>query len=250
MDHLSRQGENGRIYLLKSNLSMGKSEQKVFPHLDYELAFWRDGYQLVAGLDEVGRGALAGPVVAAAIVFPVVSARTARAWTRSRMYRAIARVNDSKQLSEPLRENLFEPIRACALACATGAASHTEIDTLGIVRASHLAMLRALDALPLKPDALLLDALVLPEIEIPQQGIIHGDALCLSIAAASVLAKVTRDRMMRELDAILPGYHFSQHKGYGTAEHCSALQARGPSCAHRRSFAPVQVSANDGGRTQ
>src|ERR671937_1668745 len=134
------------------------SVPKIFPNLDYELAFWRDGYRYVAGVDEVGRGALAGPVVAAAVIFPVVSARTARAWMRSRMYRTIARVNDSKQLSAALRENLFEPIARCAIGWSTGAASHEEIDTLGIVRASQLAMLRAIGALPIAPEALLIDA--------------------------------------------------------------------------------------------
>jgi ribonuclease HII len=212
----------------------------MLPNLDFELTFWRDGYRYIAGLDEVGRGALAGPVVAGAVIFPVVRARTARAWARASKFRAIARVNDSKQLTAMLREDLFEPIRTCAVCCATGAASHEEIDALGIVRASHLAMRRALEALPSAPDALLIDALVLPELEIPQQGIIHGDAISLSIAAASVLAKVTRDRLMRELDASFPGYDFSQHKGYGTPEHLAALRACGPSPIHRRSFAPIK----------
>lgn len=211
----------------------------MFPNLDLELAFWRDGYRCVAGLDEVGRGAWAGPVFAGAVIFPTVRARTARAWARSKMFRALARVDDSKQLSATLREALFEPIRTCALACATASASHEEIDELGIVRASQLAMRRALAALPIAPDALLIDAFVLPEIEIPQQGIIHGDAISLSIAAASILAKVTRDRLMCELDAATPGYNFARHKGYGTAEHSAALQASGPSPVHRRSYAPV-----------
>jgi ribonuclease HII len=212
----------------------------MFPNLDLELTFWRDGYLYVAGLDEAGRGAWAGPVVAGAVIFPRVRPRSARQWARSRALRALARVNDSKQLSPQLREDLFEPIRVHALTCATGAASHLEIDLLGIVRASHLAMRRALASLTLVPDALLLDALVLPELEIPQQGLIHGDAISLSIAAASILAKVTRDRHMCELDASYPGYNFTRHKGYGTAEHQAALQERGPSPIHRLSYAPVQ----------
>jgi ribonuclease HII len=216
----------------------------TFPNLDLELGFWRDGYQYVAGLDEAGRGAWAGPVVAGAVIFPVVAARTARVWSTSRTFRALAQVNDSKQLSPHLREELFEPIRACALACATGAASHAEIDALGIVRASHLAMRRALDGLGRAPEALLLDALVLPELEIPQQGLVHGDALSLSIAAASILAKVTRDRLMCELDASVPGYHFAQHKGYGTLEHQAALHRHGPSPVHRRSYAPVRQAVS------
>jgi ribonuclease HII len=211
----------------------------MLPNLDLELAFWRDGYRCVAGLDEVGRGAWAGPVVAGAVILPMVNARTARAWARSKMFRALARVNDSKQLAASLREALFEPIRACALAWATAAASHEEIDALGIVHATHLAMSRAVEALSIAPAALLIDALVLPEIEIPQQGIVHGDAISLSIAAASILAKVTRDRFMCELDAATPGYNFAKHKGYGTPEHSAALRACGPSPVHRRSYAPV-----------
>src|SRR5438093_892511 len=126
---------------------MMKKAEEVFPNLNFELTFWRDGFRYVAGLDEVGRGAWAGPVVAAAVIFPVVSARTARTWARSKIFREVAQVNDSKQLSPLLREDLFEPIRACATSCATGAASHEEVDVLGIVRASHLAMQRALGAL-------------------------------------------------------------------------------------------------------
>lgn len=209
------------------------------PNLSFELAFWRDGYQYVAGLDEVGRGAWAGPVVAGAVILPAVSTRTARSWTKSLRFRALARVNDSKQLTPSVREDLIEPIHSCALACATGAATHEEIDALGIVRASHLAMRRALEALTLTADALLVDALVLPELEIPQQGIIRGDAISLSIGAASIVAKVTRDQYMRDLDTTVPGYNFARHKGYGTAEHSAALLARGPSQVHRRSYAPI-----------
>jgi ribonuclease HII len=220
----------------------------MFPNLHFELAFWLDGYRYVAGLDEVGRGAWAGPVVAGAVIFPKVSAWTARVWTHSARFRPIARANDSKRLTASLRERLFDPIHACALACATGAASHGEIDALGIVRASHLAMRRALEALPIAPDALLIDALVLPELEMPQQGIVHGDSISLSIAAASILAKVTRDRLMRQLDATLPGYNFARHKGYGTAEHSAALRDCGPSPVHRRSYAPISRLANREGR--
>jgi ribonuclease HII len=216
----------------------------MVPNLHFELAFWRDGYRYIAGLDEVGRGAWAGPVVAAAVILPEVGARTARAWAHSTRLRPIARVNDSKQLTALLREHLFEPIRACALGCATAAATHEEIDELGIVRASHLAMRRALEALAIVPDALLIDALVLPELEMPQQGIVHGDTISLSIAAASILAKVTRDRFMCELDAAVPGYNFARHKGYGTAQHSAALRACGPSPVHRRSFAPISRMAN------
>lgn len=212
----------------------------AIPSLHFERAFWRDGFQCVAGLDEVGRGALAGPVIAAVVVFPAVSDSVARRWTRSKLMHEIARANDSKLLTEATREDLYTPICEIALAFATGAASHQEIDELNILRASHLAMQRALAALPLAPHALLLDALVLPDVDLPQLGVIHGDALCLSIAAASIIAKVTRDRMMCELDIAYPGYHLTQNKGYGTPAHLAALRELGPSPIHRRSFAPVR----------
>ncbi len=213
-----------------------------YPNLEYELAFWRDGYLYIAGLDEAGRGAWAGPVVAGAVILPTVSARTARAWTRSRLLSAIARANDSKQLSPAVRQELFEPIRQCAVTSATGMASEREIDEIGIAPASRLAMRRALEALSLPANALLIDALVLPEIDLPQVGLIHGDALSLSIAVASILAKVTRDRLMCELDQQYPAYHFARHKGYGTADHQAALAEHGPSPIHRLSYAPVKAA--------
>ncbi len=216
--------------------------QKTFPSLEYERAFWRDGFLHVAGLDEVGRGALAGPVVAAVVIFPHVDDKIARDWMNAELFRAIARANDSKLLTEKAREKLFEPLRECIKAYAIGSASHDEIDALNIARASRLAMYRALDALAICPDALLLDALILPELAIPQQGIIHGDALALSIAAASILAKVTRDRILRDLDAQFPAYHFAQNKGYGTREHLRALREFGASPVHRKSFAPVKLT--------
>lgn len=209
------------------------------PSLEFERAFWRDGFLRVAGMDEAGRGALAGPVVAAVVVLPPLDEDAASDWTGHPVFQTIARANDSKQLTERARERLFQPICALAIAHGTGSASRQEIDSLNILRASQLAMRRALEALPIPPDALLLDALVLPEIQIPQQGIIHGDAIALSIAAASILAKVTRDRLMRELDSQFPRYHFSRNKGYGTAEHLLALRQFGASQVHRQTFAPV-----------
>jgi ribonuclease HII len=149
-------------------------------------------------------------------------------------------------LTPAVREELFEPIRACALTCATGAASHDEIDSIGIVAASKLAMQRALDALSLAPDALLLDALVLHEVDLVQVGVVHGDGLSVSIAAASILAKVTRDRIMRELDGRFPGYCFSHNKGYGTPEHVAGLARLGPSPIHRRSYEPIRLLIEKG----
>ncbi len=213
--------------------------QKAFPSLDYERAFWRDGFSAVAGLDEAGRGALAGPVVAAAVILPRLEDKRARKWQQHDLFRAIARANDSKLLNATTREQLYEPICNLACAFAVGSASQEEIDEMNILRASHLAMYRALEALPIAPDALLLDALVLARTDLPQQGIIHGDSLALSIAAASILAKVTRDRLMRELDTHYPQYGFAQHKGYGTPEHLRALEQHGASPIHRKSFAPI-----------
>ncbi len=208
-----------------------------FPTLEYEHAFWRDGFVSVAGLDEAGRGALAGPVVAAAIILPVTADDD---WAHLPLFQSIARANDSKQLTERVREELYEPLCTIARAFAIGSASHSEIDEINILRASHLAMSRALEQLSPPPDALLLDALVLGNTELPQQGIIHGDARALSIAAASILAKVTRDRLMRQLGAQYPQYGFAKHKGYGTRAHLAALEKFGPSPIHRLTYAPVQ----------
>ncbi len=212
---------------------------KIFPTLEYERAFWRDGFLRVAGLDEAGRGALAGPVIAAAVILPIM---TDDAWRQDELLRVLARANDSKQLAEKTRQELFEPLCAGVRAFAFGAATPEEIDAINILRASHLAMTRALEQLTPPPDALLLDALVLAETQLPQQGIIHGDARALSIAVASILAKVTRDRLLRELDAQYPQYGFAQHKGYGTRAHLAALKKFGPCALHRRSYAPVQQS--------
>jgi ribonuclease HII len=209
------------------------------PSLEFERAFWRDGFRHVAGLDEAGRGALAGPVVAAVVILPPLDDPFIPDWTKHKAFHTIARANDSKLLTPRARERLFEPICSLAAAYGIGSASQLEIDTLNILRASRLAMHRALAALPVQPDALLLDALVLHELQIPQQGIIHGDAIALSIAAASILAKVARDRLMRELDRHFPHYHFAQNKGYGTAAHLRALRQFGPSQVHRHTFAPV-----------
>ena len=212
---------------------------KTTPSLVYEHAFWRDGYGYVAGLDEVGRGALAGPVVAAAVILPRLEDADSD-WTQHELFQTIARANDSKLLNEKTREVLFEPICAVAADFAVGSASCQEIDEVNILRASFLAMYRALDRLTVRPDALLLDALVLHALQIPQQGLIHGDSLALSIAAASIVAKVTRDRIMRELDTQYPEYGFARNKGYGTAAHLRALYKYGASPVHRASFAPVR----------
>ena len=210
----------------------------ITPTLQFERAFWLRGLACVAGVDEAGRGAWAGPVVAGAVILPRV--RRIKAWWLNDALRALEHARDSKLLSPAQRDALYEPIRACALAAATGYATNDEIDALGIVPATRLAMQRALAVLTRAPDALLIDALKLPEIHLPKKAIIHGDQISLSIACASILAKVTRDRMMIELDAQLSGYGFARHKGYGTAAHQVALATLGVTRAHRVSFAPIK----------
>jgi ribonuclease HII len=194
----------------------------------------RQGHSCVAGLDEAGRGAWAGPVVAAAVILP-----------RDAMRRlALRGVRDSKLLTPHQRQALLPMIHQAALAIGVGGASHAEIDSFGIVPATRLAMQRAIEALPLAPDALLIDALRLPAVPLPQRVLFHADRLCLSVAAASVVAKVTRDRLMAELDTQYPGYGFAQHKGYGTAVHQRALAGLGVSAIHRLTFEPVRVIAD------
>ncbi len=202
------------------------------PTLKFERIFWSRDLVYVAGLDEVGRGAWAGPVVAGAVILPRVSRLSA--------LRALSGVRDSKLLSPAARAELIEPICQAAIAYTTGLATCEEIARWNIVGATRLAMQRAIQALTIPPHALLIDALQLPAFTLPQRAIIHGDQLSLSIACASILAKVTRDRMMVEMDARVPGYHFAQHKGYGTPEHQAALDRLGPSCEHRSTFAPIK----------
>jgi len=191
----------------------------------FETEARRCGYRLVAGLDEAGRGPLAGPVVAAAVMLPRRC--------------LLAGLNDSKQLTEAERERLYDEIHRRAVGIGVGQASEREIDAMNILEATRLAMGRAIQALPSVPDYLLLDAIELPVIHLPQRAIIKGDALSVSIAAASVVAKVTRDRLMGEYHRQYPQYNFQAHKGYGTAEHLRMLAAHGPCAIHRRSFRPV-----------
>lgn len=187
------------------------------------------GYRHIAGVDEAGRGALAGPVVAAAVILP---RRFKAAWLRQ--------VNDSKLLTPDKREYLFEHIREAAISTGVGIVSHRFIDTRNIVRATRLAMKRAIAQLSPAADTLLIDFLNLPEVTVPQKGIVNGDGLCFSIACASIIAKVTRDHLMKEMDAVYPGYNLEKHKGYCTEEHVAHLNRLGPSPIHRRSFHPVK----------
>jgi ribonuclease HII len=186
------------------------------------------GYQLVAGIDEAGRGSLAGPVVAGAVILPSLPAVD---WMEE--------IRDSKQLTALRREKLFERIREVALAVGAGVVSQKVIDNKGIVKATRLAMRAAVQQLNPAPDFLLIDYLKVPEIKLPQWGIVDGDALCLSIACASIIAKVIRDRLMATLDEKYPGYGLARHKGYGTKSHLECLERLGPCPIHRRTFQPV-----------
>ena len=199
------------------------------PTFDEENAVWQNGYLHIAGIDEVGRGPLAGPVVAAAVILP---GEFEADWKPL--------VNDSKQVTPSVREELFPYITGIAISIGVGQSDVKTIDRKGIAKATRLAMKKAVDQLSPPPDFLLVDYLHLPEIRLPQKGITHGDCLSFSIACASIIAKVTRDHLMVELDKTYPGYKFAQHKGYGTPEHLECLRRFGPSPVHRCSFQPVR----------
>ncbi len=196
------------------------------PDTAYEQVLSESGFVRIAGVDEAGRGPLAGPVVAAAVILPFPC--------------PIEGIDDSKRLSPARRALLYEKIHRHALACAAGICTVETIDAINILQAARRAMRQAVLGLSLSPDFVLVDAITIPEIPCPQRGIIHGDRLSLSIAAASIIAKVTRDRMLEELDREYPQYGFAVHKGYATREHLAAITRHGVCPAHRRSFAPVR----------
>jgi ribonuclease HII len=198
----------------------------------HERALRRNGFRSIAGVDEVGRGALFGPVVAAAVILP-----------RRIAPLASAGLKDSKQLTRAQREALDVLIRSSALALAVAEIDAATIDRINIYQATRLAMLAAVRALPIAPDHLLIDAMQL-DYPCPQTSLVYGDALSLSIAAASVVAKVHRDRLLRQLDAAHPGYGLAAHKGYATAQHRCALIALGPTPLHRHTFAPVKACSS------
>jgi ribonuclease HII len=198
------------------------------PTLNAEISAWRQGHRHVAGVDEAGRGPLAGPVVAAAVILEPGAARD---WWSD--------LRDSKMLPEPERERLAALIRTdCAY--GVGIVSHELIDSMGLIAATKLAMRQALAALPVRPDMLLIDAESLPEWR--HRSIVHGDALCASIAAGSVVAKVARDHLMVEYHDTYPAYGFDHNRGYSTPEHLHALDDHGPCAIHRRRFAPVRAA--------
>lgn len=188
------------------------------------------GFERVAGVDEAGRGALAGPVVAAAVVLPADC--------------AIAGVRDSKLVPEPEREQLYDAVVGSALAWAVGIVDNEVIDRVNILQATLRAMLSAIESLASRPDYVLVDGRDTVRSLVPCRAIVDGDALCLSIAAASLIAKVTRDRIMREHHERLPAYGFARHKGYGTAEHRRAVLEHGPTAIHRRTFLVKLLAAN------
>lgn len=200
------------------------------PNLTFEQALWEDNQKWIAGLDEAGRGAWAGPVVAAVVIFPPIV----------NLEKNLLGVRDSKQMNGHQREFWAEIIRKHAQSWGVGSAGHTEIDQLGILPATRLAMQRALGQLSTSPDHLLIDALLLPQLETPQTALIKGDQRSLSIAAASILAKTTRDALMRQEDGNYPLYGFRRHKGYGTRFHQQALAENGPCPIHRMSFRPLR----------
>lgn len=202
-----KEKEEERLKLLKSD------EEKLYS----------DKIKLIAGIDEAGRGPLAGPVVVGVVIMPKNS--------------MIEGVNDSKKVSEKKREKLYDQITEEAIAWSVGIADQNEIDEINILNATKLALKRALESLNTKPDLILVDALTnIDTLGIPYKSIIKGDAKEYSIAAASIIAKVTRDRMMRQYDEIYPQYGFNGHKGYGTAKHIAAIKEYGPCILHRKTF--------------
>lgn len=205
---------------LKSIDAMEKELARTEQMKKYEKEYENYGY--ICGIDEVGRGPLAGPVVAGAVILPKDC--------------DILYLNDSKQLSAKKRDELYDIIMQKAVAVGIGYASHEKIDEINILQATYEAMREAISKLQVKPDILLNDAVTIPQVDIQQVPIIKGDAKSISIAAASIVAKVTRDRLMVEYDKVYPEYHFSENKGYGSAAHIEALKENGPSPIHRKTF--------------
>jgi len=202
-----------------------KEKARLEQLYEYEKSYYQQGYHKVAGIDEAGRGPLAGPVVVAAVILPVNY--------------FFPGLNDSKKLTAKQRENLFHEITENALAISCVEVSVETIDTINIYQATISGMYQSLKELALAPEAVLIDAVPLKELTIPNESLIKGDQRSASIAAASIIAKVTRDRRMDELEGVYPHYGFSQHKGYGTKEHLAAIEKYGPCPAHRKTFSPI-----------
>jgi len=208
--------------------------------LEHEQACWSRGISRVAGVDEAGRGPLAGPVVAAAVIIETD-------FLQREQHGLLGHLNDSKKITARRRDLFFDLLTSSEqVICAVSIVAAERIDTVNILRATHLAMAEALQQLQPPPDIALIDGLPVPGLPCASEAIVGGDGRSLSIAAASIIAKVTRDRLMRQLDARYPQYGFAQHKGYGTAAHLAALREHGPCPEHRRSFAPVRLHARNG----
>ncbi len=218
------------VRLVKDQQAQVLEQARIQLLLVEEKKLWNKGFLLLAGIDEAGRGPLAGPVVAAACILPAVF--------------DLPGLNDSKMLTESKREKLYTQIQDQAIDYALGSAEPAEIDALNILQATKLAMKRAIEGLTVRPHYLMIDAVELPTVNLPQLPLVGGDRLSATIAAASILAKVTRDRLMVELDILYPEYTFSKNKGYGTSEHMKVLRRLGPCPLHRRSFAPVKQGAS------
>jgi ribonuclease HII len=208
------------------------------PTFAFERSIWSNGFTVVAGVDEVGRGPLAGPVAAGAVVLsPGLRAAGRFKW--------LSRVRDSKQLTPAAREELSHLIWEHSVAAGVGFIPVDSLDRIGIAEASRQAMLSAIGALSERPSHLLIDAFRLPACSLPQTPIVEGDAKSYSIACASIIAKVARDRFMDQQELLFPGYGFFTNKGYATREHMDALRAIGPCALHRRSFSPVREMVTD-----
>ena len=205
--------------------------------LQHERHYWDSGIRRIAGVDEAGRGPLAGPVVAASVVLE-------EDFLKSEEKGSLLGLTDSKLLTEKKRELFFTFLTGCdRVFIGVGMSGVDEIDSINILKATHLAMARALNSLPFLPDLALVDGLPVKGLPCPSVAIVRGDSASLSIAAASIIAKVTRDRLMRECDLRYPGYGFAQHKGYGSKNHMMALFELGPSPLHRMTFRPVHEAA-------
>ena len=214
---------------------MKPGRRTVWPSFEAEDRLHEQGVTLIAGIDEAGRGALAGPVVAAAVILP-----------RERSQQWLGEVRDSKLLSQAAREYYYEFIKEEAACVGVGVCDSADIDRIGILPATKQAMRKAVEALEPRPEYLLIDYLTLNDVPISQKGITYGDSLCVSIACASIVAKVTRDRIMAEHEKHCPGYGLARNKGYGTAGHLERLACLGPSAIHRRSFRPVRECLRTG----
>lgn len=221
-----RSGVQQAVRQRQKQIQAEKAEdERLERMLIHEKPLYEQGCQLIAGIDEVGRGPLAGPVVAAAVILPPNC--------------KIRGLNDSKKIPKSKHEIIYNDIVKNAVAIGVGSKSNDIIDRINIYEATKLAMLEALEKLPVRPQHLLIDAMTLAS-DIPQTSLIKGDAKSLSIAAASIVAKVTRDRMMAAYDQEYPGYGFAQNVGYGTKEHLKGLQERGATAIHRQSFEPIK----------